>query len=195
MGARRQQMFELRSKRTGTKDPTSQVRRRRWHAMVLPRTALAAAGLLALLLTACAPQLGGGSGGLAKNQVFVWPYAGQAQINYDEVLDPATITYAVDQSTASMIYTILATFDSNLGVKADAALKWDIDTTGTIYPFHLRPNMHFSDGTPLGAADFAYSIDRSLDPNLCTVPDPKTYPPTRPPRDAAHRTPAISPPP
>lgn len=179
-------MFELRSNRTGTKDPANQVRQ--WHATALPRTALAAAGLVALLLTACAPQLGGGSGGLAKNQVFVWPYAGQAKINYDEVLDPATITYAVDQSTASMIYTSLVTFDSNLGVKADAALKWDIDTTGTIYTFHLRPNMHFSDGTPLGAADFAYSIDRALDPKLCTVADAKTYGPSGPLGDGAQCT-------
>src|SRR5258707_14920089 len=154
MGARRQQMFELRPNRTGTKDPASQVRR--WHATVLPRTALAAAGVLALLLTACAPHLGGGSGGLAKDQVFVWPYAGQAKTNYDEVLDPAAITYAVDETTASMIYTSLVTFDSNLGVKADAALKWDIDTTGTIYTFHLRPDMHFSDGKPLGAAHLDY---------------------------------------
>src|SRR5260370_37265980 len=115
MGARRKQLFELRSNRTGRKDPASQVRR--WQARALPRTALAAAGLLALLLTACGPQLGGSGGGLAKRQVFVWPYAGQAKINYDEALDPAAITYAVYQSTASMIYTSLVTFDSNLGVK------------------------------------------------------------------------------
>ncbi len=41
----------------------------------------------------------------------------------------------------------------------DAATTWDIDATGTIYTFHLRPNMHFSDGTPLTATDFAYSIN------------------------------------
>src|SRR5262249_19866090 len=69
----------------------------------------------------------------------------------------------------------LLTFDSQLGVRPDAATSWTIDSTGTIYTFHLRPNMRFSDGTPLTAADYAYSIDRALDPNLCTVADAQTY--------------------
>src|SRR5438270_264770 len=111
MGARREQMVGLGSKRTGTKDAAKAGGR--WHGTVLPRAALAVAGLLALLLTACSPQQGG-PGGLAKSQVFVWPYNGQSKITYDEVLDPAIITYAVDQSTASMIYTSLITYDSGL---------------------------------------------------------------------------------
>jgi peptide/nickel transport system substrate-binding protein/oligopeptide transport system substrate-binding protein len=37
--------------------------------------------------------------------------------------------------------------------------------------------MAFSDGTPLTAQAFAYSFDRALDPNLCSVDDVKSYPP------------------
>lgn len=129
---------------------------------------------------------------MAQSQVFTWPYTGQAKIGYGEVMDPAVIAWAADESTASMIYTSLVTYDTGLGIKADAALKWDIDPTGTIYTFHLRPNMHFSDGTPMTAADFAYSIDRSLDPNLCTVQDAKTYGPTGPNKDNAQCTAAYS---
>src|SRR5258707_12566053 len=87
-----------------------------------------------------------------------------------------------------MIYTSLVTFDRNIGVKADGADKWDIDSPGTIHPFHLRPNMHFSDGTLLGAADFAYSIDRALGPKLCPVADAKTYGPSGPLGDGAQCT-------
>ncbi len=37
--------------------------------------------------------------------------------------------------------------------------------------------MHFSDGTPLTATDFAYSINRALDPHLCDKLDKDTYGP------------------
>ncbi len=137
-------------------------------------SALALLGLLTLVLSACGSN-GGGPADLAKSQTFVWPFTGATSVNYDEVLDPATITSAVDESTASMIYASLVTFDNQLGVRADAATKWEIDSTGTVYTFHLRPGMRFSDGAPLTAADYAFSIDRALDPNLCTVADVKTY--------------------
>ena len=87
------------------------------------------------------------------------------------MLDPAAIAYAADSTFTSMMYSGLVTFSPDLQVVGDAATSWDIDATGTIYTFHLRPNMHFSDGTPLTATDFAYSINRALAPNLCSKLD------------------------
>jgi oligopeptide transport system substrate-binding protein len=52
-----------------------------------------------------------------------------------------------------------------------------VDQTGTQYTFHLRANMRFSDGQPITAKDFAYSIDRALDPRLCDKFDSDTYGP------------------
>src|SRR5262249_42036766 len=62
------------------------------------------------------------------------------------------------------------------------AATWDVDNTGKVYTFHLKKNMHFSDGTPLTANDYAYGIDRALDPTLCDPAnvgngDAKTYAP------------------
>lgn len=112
---------------------------------------------------------------LAKNQVFVWPYTGAGKISYDEVLDPGIISLLQDEGTISMLYTNLVTLDTSLHVQPDAALRWDVDPTGTVYTFHLRPNMRFNDGSPLTAADFAYGINRSLDATICSVLDDKTY--------------------
>jgi peptide/nickel transport system substrate-binding protein/oligopeptide transport system substrate-binding protein len=44
------------------------------------------------------------------------------------------------------------------------AASHSIAADGTTYTFKLRPNLKFSDGTPLTSADVAYSIDRAFDP-------------------------------
>jgi peptide/nickel transport system substrate-binding protein/oligopeptide transport system substrate-binding protein len=154
---------------------------------LLPRMALGLSGLLVLLLSACSLG-GGGQVTYAKDQTFTWPYefqvstlGGFASKQHGEVLDPAVVGYAEDVPTISMIYAPLVTFDSQLHVVPDAA-TWDVDNTGTVYTFHLRNNMHFSDGTPLTSADYAYGIDRALDPTLCDPAnlgngDGKTYAP------------------
>lgn len=135
-------------------------------------------GALTLILSACNIGVGGPSTNSAQaaNQVFTWPYLDQnGTMGLNEVLDPALNTTLKDAATISMIYTGLVTFTPALGVRGDAATRWEVDKTGTIYTFHLRPNMKFSDGKPLTAADFAYSIDRALDPNLCPVGSANTY--------------------
>lgn len=143
------------------------------------RALLALAGFLAVMLAACAPDAGSAPQ-LAQTQVFTWPYlppAALPTIQRAAVLDPATLTFANDSGTANMLYSGLVTFDSRLHVVPDTA-TFEVDTTGTIYTFHLKHNLHFSDGKPLTAADYAYSINRALDPTLCTVLDAQTYGPT-----------------
>ncbi len=142
------------------------------------RMALALAGMLSLLVAACGTG-NSGAPALAKNQTFVWPYMNDVEsMSHGEVFDPATITWYVDSTTTSMIYSGLVTFNSTtLQVVPDAATSWDVTSAGKVYTFHLRPNMRFSDGTPLTATDFAYGINRALDPTLCSVADRLTYGP------------------
>lgn len=123
-------------------------------------------GLFALLLSACGQQ--GGGPPLAKNQTFTWPFlssSGTADISGEE-LDPAQISLYTDFTSASLIYSGLVTIDNNLRVANDLAKSIDVDSTGKTYTFHLLPNLTFSDGKPIKAQDFAYSIDRSLDPSI-----------------------------
>lgn len=130
-------------------------------------------GILPLLLAACGPQSGSGAA-LAADQTFTYPYTRSDKVN-QVVLDPAAVAYAADSTFTSMLYSGLVTYSPDLQVVGDAATTWDIDATGTIYTFHLRSDMHFSDGTPLTAADFAYSINRALDPHLCDKLDVNSY--------------------
>ncbi len=42
------------------------------------------------------------------------------------------------------------------------AESWDISDDGLVYDFHLRPDLKWSDGTPLTAHDFVYTYKRIL---------------------------------
>lgn len=47
---------------------------------------------------------------------------------------------------------------------AGMAKSWDVSNDGKTYIFHLRDDLHFSDGTPITANDFVYSWRRLADP-------------------------------
>ncbi len=49
-----------------------------------------------------------------------------------------------------------------------AAESQEISADGLTYTFDLRKGMAWSDGTPIDAATFAYSINRALDPCLAS---------------------------
>src|SRR5215470_15858931 len=130
------------------------------------------------LLAACGFQSGDASG-LAPDQSLSWPYLRVAKVS-EAVLDPPLLTWALDAQNAFALRSGLVTFDSSLTrVIPDAASGWDVGgegaKKGTVYTFHLRTDLHFSDGTPLTADDFAYSIDRALDPHLCDKGAAATY--------------------
>ena len=131
--------------------------------------------LLALLLTGCGTSTGSGNQ-LDANQVFTWPLIHVPNFN-SLVLDPANVTDLYSASVTNSIYSGLVTTDQNLNVVPNMA-TWDISPDGRTYTFHLKPDLHFSDGSPLTAQDFAYSIDRALDPNVCVpISGPSCGPP------------------
>lgn len=143
----------------------------------LPRLAWGLAllvGIVPLLLAGCSPQQADAAQ-LASDQTFTWPYYGATKVNYGEMLDPASASSAVDAGTIDMIYASLISFNGDLQPQADAAASWKVDSTGTVYTFSLRHGMKFSDGTSLTAEDFAYSIDRALNPFLCQTLDANSY--------------------
>jgi oligopeptide transport system substrate-binding protein len=128
--------------------------------------------LIAMLVAAC----GGGStsttpGNHTKassdKQVFV---AGLEEGNADLYsFDPALAPDAFSAYAIDMVFTGLVQIDDQENVKPQLASSWDISSDHLTYTFHLRPNLTFSDGTPLNSADVAYSIDRSLQPSLQSV--------------------------
>ncbi len=121
--------------------------------------------LLAVLFTGCGSS-NGSTNQLDANQVFTWPLIHVASYSA-LVLDPANVADLYSASVTNAIYSGLVTTDQNLNVIPDLASSWEISPDGRTYTFHIRPNLHFSDGAPLTAQDFAYSIDRALSPSVC----------------------------
>lgn len=72
-----------------------------------------------------------------------------------------------DQGTASVLANVdesLTAIDATGRVQPALAASWSSSADGRSMTFTLRPNLTFSDGSPLGAADVVRSWRRLLDP-------------------------------
>ncbi len=63
----------------------------------------------------------------------------------------------------TMIYSGLVRLDQKLNVVPDQA-TWTISPDRKVYTFSLKPGITFSDGTPLTAETYVYSLTRALSP-------------------------------
>ena len=99
---------------------------------------------------------------LATTQLLRFPNVGIADAN-SAFLDPAQGPDANTAQVASMIYSGLVKSDVNLNVVPDQA-TWDISPDNKVYTFHLKPGITFSDGTPVTAQTYVYTLTRALLP-------------------------------
>jgi oligopeptide transport system substrate-binding protein len=84
--------------------------------------------------------------------------------NDPDSLDPHK---AIGTSSSILIYDLfegLVTVDARGDLVPGAASEWKVDASQKVYTFTLRPNLKWSDGTPLTAADFEYSMRRLMLP-------------------------------
>jgi peptide/nickel transport system substrate-binding protein/oligopeptide transport system substrate-binding protein len=81
-----------------------------------------------------------------------------------ETLDPARIEFSSDQQIAQLLFPQLVTLDEQNKPVDWAASSHEVSADGLTYTFHVRKGMAWSDGTPINAQTFAYSINRALDP-------------------------------
>ncbi|MDQ6644110.1 MAG: peptide ABC transporter substrate-binding protein [Chloroflexota bacterium] len=99
---------------------------------------------------------------LAAKQILTFPNVGIAD---SDPLDPALVS---DQNTGlivNMIYSGLVRSDINLNVVPDQA-TWDISADDRVYTFHLKTGIAFSDGTPVTAQTYVYTLTRVLLPEV-----------------------------
>ena len=87
-------------------------------------------------------------------------------------LDPAFINSAADVQLLLQLYAGLTRLDETGEPYPSLASGWTVSGDGLTYEFTLRPDLEFSDGTSLTAADVRRSWLRLLDPATgSTAPD------------------------
>src|SRR5918912_1336368 len=122
------------------------------------RTAVAVAAIAALAAGAasCAKS-NRNSGGTAKTGgTFVFAGAGDPR-NFDPILNDDGESLRVIRQVYD---TLIRNKPGTAELEPDLAESWDHDATGTVWTFHLRKNVKFSDGTAMDAAAVCYNFDR-----------------------------------
>ena len=136
------------------------------HSHRFPATLLLLSTLL-IILAACggastATPTINGTQTLASSQVLTFPNVGTRDIG---VLDPALGPDSNSAIAVGMIYTGLVKFDKNLNVMPDQA-TWVISPDNKVYTFNLKQGITFSDGTPVTAQSYVYTLTRALLPDV-----------------------------
>jgi oligopeptide transport system substrate-binding protein len=82
-------------------------------------------------------------------------------------LDPHVVTAYSDQNILNALFEGLTALDERTSQPvAAAAERWEPSADGLTWTFHLRPNLKWSDGSPLTAGDFVQSWRRLLTPSI-----------------------------
>ena len=82
-------------------------------------------------------------------------------------LDPHIVTGVPEHRILMALFEGLVTENpKDLSPEPGVAEKWEISPDGLVYTFHFRPDLKWSDGTPLTAGTFVRSYQRMLTPSL-----------------------------
>ncbi len=126
--------------------------------------------LMVMLLTAC-------GGGTTTNQPTKPSKAPSSQQVYRSPIvasdistfDPGQGTDLDSIAAIDMVFTGLVEMNDQLKVQPQLAKSWVTSSDGLTWTFTLKPNLKFSDGTPLTSKDVVYSIDRALSPTISNL--------------------------
>jgi oligopeptide transport system substrate-binding protein len=83
---------------------------------------------------------------------------------YPDIIDPQKSSFVGEIAHLMMNYEGLTRLDENLDTVPAAAESWAYNDDATQLIFQLRPDLKYSDGSPLNAKRFEYSILRNIDP-------------------------------
>jgi oligopeptide transport system substrate-binding protein len=86
------------------------------------------------------------------------------QDTYPDVVDPQKSSYGLEIAILNLAYQGLTHFDTNMETVPAAAESWEYNEDATQLTFHLRPDLKYSDGSPLTAENFRYAVERTCDP-------------------------------
>lgn len=86
-------------------------------------------------------------------------------IGAPQTLDPAGQGDIGSAAVSAQLFEGLTAFDAELQVRPALAATWDLLDGGRQIVFHLRPNLKFSDGSPLTGKDVVRSWMRIINPD------------------------------
>ncbi|MCE9614906.1 MAG: peptide ABC transporter substrate-binding protein [Lentisphaerae bacterium] len=123
--------------------------------------ALLGFALLALTVTACARRETPVQAGNRDQILHI------GNLSEPQDLDPHTITGVQEHHVLFALLEGLVTEDpKDLHPTPGVAERWTVSDDGCVYTFFLRPDSRWSNGDPVTAADFLFSFQRILSPNL-----------------------------
>ncbi|QQQ11891.1 peptide ABC transporter substrate-binding protein [Aeromonas media] len=79
-------------------------------------------------------------------------------------IDPQMVEESAGSDIVNDLFEGLYTLDGDGKLQAAGALGYELDDTGTVYTFKLRPDAKWSNGEPVTAADYVYGWQRAADP-------------------------------
>src|ERR671932_1803436 len=80
-----------------------------------------------------------------------------------ESLDPQVSSGQPEARIYMALFAGLVEYDPKTNEPIpELAERWEVNNDNTEFVFHLRPNLHWSDGSTLNAQDFVYSLRRAL---------------------------------
>ena len=79
-------------------------------------------------------------------------------------LDPHRYNLNLEEKILADLFEGLTAQDADGRVVPGAAKRWNVSEDGLTWTFHLREDARWSDGAPVTAADFVFSLRRLLDP-------------------------------
>jgi oligopeptide transport system substrate-binding protein len=83
---------------------------------------------------------------------------------YPDVIDPQKSSFVNEIAHLKNIYEGLTRLNEKLETVPAAAEKWEYNDDATELTFTLRPDQKYSDGSPLNAKRYEYSIIRNINP-------------------------------
>ena len=115
--------------------------------------------VLALIVTLVSPLLATSALAQDEAQVLRVHHA-----SYPDVVDPQKSSTTPEIDILQLVYEGLTRLDTDQNTVPGAAESWEYNDDATQITFHLRPDLTYSDGSPLTAENFRYPVERTCDP-------------------------------
>jgi len=112
-----------------------------------------------LMTTLLAGTLLAGSAGFANAVTYIRGNDGDP-----ETLDQHKTSTVVEARILRDLYEGLVVYDAAAKIIPGVAESWEVSDDGTVYTFKLRDDARWSNGDPVVAADFVFSLQRIMTP-------------------------------